>query len=212
MSKYSHYSQSTLVWHSPLEACSDSIRIAYQSQDKKRDKQKELDLVKRVGNQMKHGSTLEHIVMHFYIENMPRFILQEWARHRMQSMTVKSTRWTLSELKGKDSFILHQFDFGRASKYVYLLGDIEIDMVTVRALENVRKLVENGVSNDKAKMAIPEAYLCDLRVTINMRSLQNMWNLRTAKTAHFAYRELMQNIHDSMTVELQEVMRGVKNG
>jgi len=67
---------------------------------------KDLALLDRVGNQFKHASVLEHISFNFYIKGISRCCLQELARHRMASLSVKSTRYTLNkELKHEEAFI-----------------------------------------------------------------------------------------------------------
>jgi hypothetical protein len=53
----------------------------------------------RVGNKYRHASILEHVTYNFSIEGISRACLQELARHRMASLSVKSTRYTLKELK-----------------------------------------------------------------------------------------------------------------
>ena len=55
---------------------------------------KDRELIDRVGNKHKHSSTLEHLVYTFDIEGVSRALLQELARHRMASLSVKSTRCT----------------------------------------------------------------------------------------------------------------------
>lgn len=60
---------------------------------------KDLALLDRVGNQFHHGSILEHVSFNFFIDGISRACLQELARHRMASPSVKSSRYTLKELK-----------------------------------------------------------------------------------------------------------------
>lgn len=68
--------------------------------------QKDLELVERVGNKFKHKSVLEHLVYSFDIDGISRAVLQELARHRTASLTVKSTRYTMSkDLKKENSFL-----------------------------------------------------------------------------------------------------------
>ena len=60
---------------------------------------KDLALMNRVGNEFKHASILEHISFNFFIDGISRACLQELARHRIASLSVKSSRYTLKELK-----------------------------------------------------------------------------------------------------------------
>ena len=45
-----------------------------------------------------HHSVIEHSVLSFYIKGTSRGVLQEHARHRIQSITVRSTRYTMSDI------------------------------------------------------------------------------------------------------------------
>jgi len=45
-----------------------------------------------------HHSILEHSVLTYYIKDMSRGVLQELARHRIASISVKSSRYTLSNI------------------------------------------------------------------------------------------------------------------
>ena len=45
-----------------------------------------------------HHSVLEHIVLSYYIKGVSRGVLQEHSRHRIQSISVKSTRYTMSDI------------------------------------------------------------------------------------------------------------------
>ena len=92
--------QVTLLHHTPLTVCSNAIRTCWQSFDKSDNGgEKDRELIDRVGNKFKHASTLEHLAYNFYIKGISRACLQELARHRMTSLSVKSTRYTLKELK-----------------------------------------------------------------------------------------------------------------
>ena len=64
-----------------------------------------LERMERVGIKNKHSSTLEHISYTFDIDGISRACLQELARHRHASLSVKSTRYTLTqELKDEEPF------------------------------------------------------------------------------------------------------------
>ena len=91
----------TLRHHTPLVICSDAIRTCWQSgENSDNGGEKDHSLIDRVGNKFKHASTLEHLTYNFYLEGVSRALLQELARHRMASLSVKSTRYTLKELRG----------------------------------------------------------------------------------------------------------------
>ena len=54
--------------------------------------EKDRKLIHRVGNQYKHSSTLEHLSYSFKIEDVSRALLQELARHRISSFSVRSSQ------------------------------------------------------------------------------------------------------------------------
>lgn len=70
---------------------------------------KDLALIDRVGNQFHHASILEHIAFNFFIDGISRACLQELARHRIASLSVKSSRYTLKELKDEKLLISKDF-------------------------------------------------------------------------------------------------------
>ena len=106
--------QVTLLNYTPLIIGANAIRTCYQSFERgDNGGQKDKELIERVGNKMRHSSTLEHLFYNFYIKGISRACLQELARHRIASYSVKSTRYTLKELRGDGEFKV--CDFTRAS-------------------------------------------------------------------------------------------------
>lgn len=108
-----------LLHHTPLWVCSTAIRKCWASEDKSdtyKDKaypfgsgeivcgEKDKALIHRIGNQNKHSSTLEHLVYNYDIDGAPRYVLQELARHRIASYSVKSSRYTIKEIKDEEPF------------------------------------------------------------------------------------------------------------
>jgi len=187
----------TLQHFTPLVICSDAIRTCWQSFDKS-DNGGDIDraLIDRVGNKFKHASTLEHIVYNFYIEGISRALLQELARHRMASLSVKSTRYTLKELKDEEPFSIE--DKERPKKYLTMTGVELVDEMSIRALENLRTVLVAGISNDRAKYCLPESYKTELTWSINARSLQNFISLRSDKAALWEIRDLANLVYSSL--------------
>jgi len=200
----------TLLHNTPLSVCSNAIRTCWQSFDKSDNGgEKDKELIERVGNKFKHSSTLEHLVYSFYIKGISRACLQELARHRIASLSVKSTRYTLKELKKEDSFTIK--DKKRAEKYIVLTKIDIVDEMSIKALENIRKILKSGISNDYAKYSLPECYKTELTWTINARSLQNFLNLRSSKSALWEIRELAFNIYNEIPAEHQYLFKDFTN-
>ena len=119
--------QVTLLNYTPLNICSHAIRTCWQSFEKgDNGGEKDVELIERVGNKFKHASTLEHLYYNFYIQGISRALLQELARHRVASLSVKSTRYTLKELKKEAKFELGDFD--RAARFIVLTGDERVPL------------------------------------------------------------------------------------
>ena len=190
----------TLNHYTPLLICADAIRTCWQSFDKSDDGgEKDRELIDRVGNKFKHASTLEHLVYNFYIEGISRALLQELSRHRMASLSVKSTRYTLKELKSEDIFTCK--DVERAQKYLVLTENPMVDEMSIKALENLRLVLVEGISNDKAKYCLPESYKTELTWTINARSLQNFLTLRSDKSALWEIQNLAHALYNALPEE-----------
>ena len=217
----------TLMQHSSLEVCAHAIRTCWQSFDKSDDGgEKDKDLINRVGNKFKHASTLEHLTYTFYIAGVSRALLQELARHRMASPSVKSTRYTLKELKDEVSFtdgmsmveLLEKYTnptevyadkhMLRAGNYLVYTNELGVDFASVVALENLRLMLVAGVANDKAKFCLPESYKTELTWTINARSLQNFIALRSTKAALWEIRDLANALYDVLPKEHQYLFEG----
>jgi len=198
-----------LLQNTSLTVCAKAVRTCWDSHDKS-DNGGVLDcsLIERVGNKNKHSSTLEHLSYTFYISGVSRALLQELARHRMASLSVKSTRYTLKELKDEPSFFeeinnanVYKRDMKRASKYLVFTGTLDVDYASVQALENLRLILLDGIANDKAKYCLPEAYKTELTWTINARALQNFLSLRTSKSALWEIRDLANMIYLNLPSE-----------
>lgn len=216
-----------LLHYTPLWVCSRAIRTCWNSHDKSDSEyikekidtnsqniecqttfkfgEKDRELIDRVGNKNKHSSTLEHLVYTFDINGISRACLQELARHRIASYSVKSTRYTLKELKIEEPFISNGSNeypssnqLERANKYIILTENKDVDSASVHALERLRVILKQGISNDVAKYSLPESYKVSLVMTINCRSLQNFLFLRSSKAALQEIRNLANNIYNQL--------------
>lgn len=193
----------TLRHYTPLEVCSMAIRTCWQSFDKSDDGgEKDLALIDRIGNKNKHSSTLEHLYYNFYIQGISRACLQELARHRMASLSVKSSRYTLKEIKEEVSFLpIDDLNLQRAEKYLVFTSNQSVNVASLKALENLRELLMENIHNDLAKYAMPEAYKTELHWSINARSLQNFIELRSSRSALWEIQNLAHAIYEALPGE-----------
>ena len=201
-----------LLHWTPLSYVAHGMRMSHNNHDKSDSNgviigPKDLALIDRVGNKLKHASTLEPLQYIFDIDGISRACLQELARHRHASLTVKSTRYTLNELKHEEPFTEYtdfndqeylQNGYERACKYLVMTENEHVNRYSILALDNLRDLLVAGISNDLAKYALPEAYKVRLQYTVNARSLQNFLALRSAKDALWEIRLLAAAIYQAL--------------
>ena len=96
----------SLLHATPLYLASHGARTCWDSHAKSDNGgPADCDLIDRVGNKFRHASILEHLNYSFYIEGMSRACLQELSRHRHTSPSVKSSRYTISELRKEMDFV-----------------------------------------------------------------------------------------------------------
>ena len=205
-----------LINNSPLSILVTAIRTCWDSGDKSDSNYIEFptgynnpriyvlgNLDKKLINAVikkNHTSTLEHLWYNFSIEGISRLVLQELARHRMATLSVKSTRYTLKELMEEEDFLI-EGGLERAKQYINLIDILQIDTAALMALENLRRLIISGLSYDEVKYCLPESYKVNLIWTINCRSLRNFLELRTSPSAHFEIQELAQKIFKSLPID-----------
>jgi thymidylate synthase (FAD) len=195
--------------YTPLYIAAHGARTCWESHDKSDNGgPADCSLIDRVGNKFKHKSILEHVSYNFFIEGISRALLQELARHRMASYSVKSTRYTLKELK-EEPYIFNTSPAGCdphwsiVKKYCVLTGNNDVDLAIANALSDLKCLIDDGISNDIAKYALPEAYKTTVQWTINIRSLQNFLALRTDKSALWEIRDLAHAVYDALPIDHQ---------
>jgi thymidylate synthase (FAD) len=193
-----------LLHHTPLEIAIKAIRKCYQSQDKsdsfypKIDQslfelgQKDKALIQRIIDSG-HHSTIEHLNFTFDLKGYSRALLQEKSRHRIASVSEKSTRYCLAELKTAPQFYNKytcEYNWDEAKKYLVMTDIGMVDESSIMALENLRLCVVAGIPNDKAKFCLPDSLSSECIFTINARSLRNWFELRTNPRALWEIRIL----------------------
>jgi thymidylate synthase (FAD) len=167
-----------------------AIRTCYNSCDKSDDLgERDIKLIKSIiANN--HTSTIEHISYNFKISGISRALLQELSRHRISSLSVKSTRYTLREIKSVNQDEL--------KNYLVKISD-SIDEYNKFRLATIQTLInEQNLSNDELKYMLPEAFKTELVLTINARSLRNLLELRLGSKALKEFRELAKEIYSQL--------------
>lgn len=190
-----------LISSTPLEVADIAICKCYGNEPHS-DKEKVKARINRVANVSKHASTIEHLSYSFDIDGISRACLQELARHRIASYTVKSSRYTLQELKtSKLQGDEGEWLYDEISKYCVLTPNDFINSIIADNLDGLKLCLNDGVPNDIAKYCMPEAYRTSLVITINARSLQNFLELRSSKHALWEIQDLAKAMYEAIPNE-----------
>lgn len=202
-----------LLHSSPLWLASHAIRMSHDnhhlSDTSNSDDNigvKDRQLIARVGNKLKHKSVLEQLVYWYDIDGISRACLQELARHRTARLTVKSSRYTLDEVKKAPSLFNStpaSFDWhwDIIEKFIVLTGNLEVDSSSASSLCSLQDNLQDGISNDIAKYCLPEAFKTRLQFQLDGRNLQNFLALRTSKDALWEIQQLARSIYDALPTE-----------
>lgn len=143
---------------------------------------------------LEHESVLEHCVFVFEVDGISRACLQELARHRHISLSVKSTRWALKghqEIYTPPALNEKMQEFYK--EYMYHALNI---------VENIR----NEYGNDVAKYFLPEGFTTRLIMTANLRQLRHMWEVRHSSKALEEFRNLMESLVDTLDPVTKELV------
>ncbi len=170
----------SLLHYTPLETVIWAIRGCWDSHDKMDSSNgilgsKDAKLLQKI-LESKHESTIEHCSYTFWIEGISRALLQELARHRIASLSVQSTRYTLKKGMKQPTKTLYRST-----------GD---EILDTHIEDTIQKMVSLTSPNDLLKYALPEAFKVNLTYTINARSFRNLLGLRLAPTALPEFRVL----------------------
>lgn len=141
-----------------------------------------------------HESVLEHSVYVLDITGISRACLQELARHRHISLSVKSTRWALGtheDVYVPKNMPKELIDFYR--RYMHQSFGI---------VNSVKE--SNG--NDVAKYFLPEGVVTDLILTVNLRELRHMWKVRHSEKALLEFQIIMEAIVESLPEYARELV------
>jgi len=188
-----------LLHASPLWLAAHACRMSHDNHDKSDSSKgitgtKDMELIERVGNKLKHKSILEQLVYHFDIDGISRACLQELARHRTARLTVKSTRYTLNKMKPEDNFM----DY---------LVSVSPEIDDMNAIQ-LKAIAYSSKSNDIKKYMLPEAFKTSLIWQIDGRNLQNFLTLRCSNEALWEIRDLSKEIFDNLPDHHKYIYKG----
>jgi len=143
-----------------------------------------------------HESVLEHVVYVFEVTGLSRACLQQLARHRHISLSVKSTRWALD--KHGDHYAPPEINNLQDAATFDQYADAEI---------NAAMEMKRTYGNDVAKYLLPECVTTDLILTVNLRELRHIYKLRTGRTAMLEFQHLAKALVACLPEDEQELVR-----
>lgn len=130
-----------------------------------------------------HTSTLEHVYYTFKIEGISRACLGQMVRHRHTSPTVESQRYV-----------------GQADKRVVVPPTVKGDDAAMYVYEELVAFSKDtyielrrlGIPKEDARYALPEGIETREYVSMNLRELLHMENLRVSKQAQWEIKNVVK--------------------
>ncbi len=143
------------------------------------DKEKKLSLIKKVISSG-HYSTIEHIQLTFAINNISRAATHQLVRHRHASFSQKSQRYVKE--KGDFDFIVPPAIEANSELYKKFTEQME------KTAQLYAELVSKGIKSEDARSILPNATASSLVVSLNLRELIHLANLRLCTRAQLEIR------------------------
>ena len=178
-----------LLYSNDLNVALEAMLICTDNEDRIKNYNVEDSLKKIID--MGHLSILEHINYNFRVNEISRAVLQELARHRHISLSVKSTRWALRKIKDKITF--YHPDTKDNNE---ILNNLDIKIEEIKEL--LKEGIESGIPNDILKYYVPESLTTKLILTVNARELRHIFNLRTSDRALREFQVLCMYIYNAL--------------
>jgi thymidylate synthase (FAD) len=173
-----------------LKAIYVACRTCYSSQDpqliwdKDYDRDKMLKLVKKV-IESGHHSTLEHCHYIYAVSGISRACSHQLVRHRHMSFSQKSQRYVTET----DQFEYITPPAIENSEFV----DEYHQMMT--ELQNFyTRMIETGIKAEDARFVFPNATSTSMVLSLNLRELMHLANLRLCTNAQHEIRKLTQKM------------------
>lgn len=152
------------------------------------DKDKMLFLIKKVLSSG-HHSTIEHCTFVFAVSGVSRACTHQLVRHRHMSFSQKSQRYVTE--KAQFEYIIPP-----------TIKNTELEKDFVDFMEQTSnlysKFIEAGIPAEDARFVLPNAATSSLVVSLNLRELIHLANLRLCTNAQSEIRVLVRKICDAV--------------
>lgn len=117
-----------------------------------------------------HESVLEHINFSFYVVDTSRGVLQELVRHRIASYTVRSTRYTMSDVTNSFLASVNFDEFYELIKNLDMLvsKDEEFNELEIRSMWDKLNWYKKHISEEEfIKLAVPKSIIPEFIKVLN---------------------------------------------
>lgn len=144
-----------------------------------------------------HMSPFEHAVFKFYVK-APIFVVREWQRHRTFSYNERSGRykefdaefyypagWRKPDPQNKQSSV-----YTGANEVFDALYSVSV----LRSFKEYKRLLDEGVAREMARMVLPLSLYTEFIVTGNFRNWMHFLELRNTHEAQYEIRAYAQAI------------------
>ncbi len=160
--------------------------------DSTQDEEKMLKLITRVISSG-HFSTIEHIQVSFAINNISRACSHQLVRHRHMSFSQKSQRYVKE--KGQFDYIIPptiEKNSELSEKFDNFMSKIS---------DFYQELVEAGIPAEDARFVLPNAASTSMVVSLNLRELIHLANLRLCTRSQLEIRVLVKKMCDELVMQ-----------
>ena len=160
----------------------------------------------------RHFGPWEHAHVTFAVEGISRTCMAQLSRHRIGiSLDVQSQRYcsfsdasvarppsiTDDEVVSREGGVT-ELEEGREEAF---------DEAVEAALESYNELLDKGVPKEDARFVLPEGTLVNLSMTVNLRTLMHIANLRAKANAQWEIRDFTKQLLDEAETVAPITMR-----
>lgn len=131
-----------------------------------------------------HESVIEHAVFTFRIEGISRVTLAQLTRHRLASFSVSSQRYIR----------IIDADFVTPQTIIDHAWQDNYKDEIMRNLSLYTLMVNDGVPCEDARYVLPQAFTCNVMMTMNARELRHFFSLRCCSRAQWEIRHLARQM------------------
>ena len=149
------------------------------------DDEKKLNLIRKVISSG-HYSTIEHIQLTFAVNNVSRALTHQLVRHRHMSFSQKSQRYVKE--KGEFDYIIPK----SIENNPELCKKFEDFMKEIST--KYQEFIEAGIKAEDARAILPNATASSIVVSVNLRELIHVANLRLCTRAQLEIRQLLKKM------------------